>query len=118
MLGLILALCCIGAHAAEYGRYDLNQLARQNAPPAKGATLDIALVDRLLADLQQHAGNYPPKFDSPTDAQRAYTDAAKLMGMLGAVFSAEQAPPEMLLRMGMLGAVRAGKVDVKRAEAR
>lgn len=109
MLGFVFAFvlpfCCAGAHAAEYGRYDLNQLAKQNAPPAKGATLDIALVGRLLADLQPHAGNYPPKFDSPADAQRANADAAKLMGMLDAVFSAGQAPPEILLRMGMLGAV-------------
>ena len=99
------ALCGAGAHATDYGRYDLTQLVQQNAPPNKGASLNIALVDQLLADLQQHAGNYPPKFDSPADAQRANADAVKLMGMLGAVFSTGPAPPEMLLRMGMLGAV-------------
>ena len=101
----LLALTCASAQAAAYGRYDLSQLARQNAPPAQGASLNLALVDQLLADLQQHAGNYPPNFDSAADAQRAHADAAKLMGMLGAIFSAGVAPPDMLLRMGMLGAV-------------
>lgn len=105
MLLLLLALCCVPTRAGEYGRYDLTQLARQNAPPAKGASLDMALMDRILADLQQHAGNYPPQFDSPADAQRAQADAKTLMGMLGAVFSAGPAPLDLLLRMGMLGAV-------------
>ena len=101
----LLGFTCMSAQAAAYGRYDLSQLARQNAPPAQGASLNLALVDQLLADLQQHAGNYPPNFDSAADAQRAHADAAKLMGMLGAIFSAGVAPPDMLLRMGMLGAV-------------
>lgn len=101
----LLALCSAGAHAADYGRYDLNQLVSQNARPATGATLNMALVDQMLSALQQHAGNYPPKFDSPADMQRAKADAGKLMGMLGAVFSTGPAPPDMLLRMGVLGAV-------------
>ena len=105
VLQLLLTLCCTLAHAAEYGRYDLTQLAKANAPPDQGATLDVALIDRLLTDLQQHAGNYPPRFDSPAEAQRAQADATKLMGMLGATFSAGQAPSDLLLRMGMLGAV-------------
>ena len=100
-----LALSGASARAADYGRYDLTQLVSQNAPPAKGATLNIALVDQVLSALQQHVGNYPPKFDSPADMQRAKADAGKLMGMLSAVFSAGSAPPDMLLRMGMLGAV-------------
>jgi hypothetical protein len=102
---VLLALSGAGAQAADYGRYDLTQLVQKNAPPAKGATLNLVLVDQVLSALQQHAGNYPPKFDSPSDAQRAKADATKLMGMLGAVFSAGSAPPEMLLRMGMLGTV-------------
>ena len=102
---LLLAIGCTSTQAAEYGRYDLTQLAKQNTPPAKGATLDMALVDRIQTNLQQHAGNYPPQFDSPADAQRAQADAKTLMGMLGAVFSAGSAPPDLLLRMGMLGAV-------------
>ena len=105
MLLLLLALCCVPTRAAEYGRYNLTQLATQNAAPAKGASLDMALMERLLADLQQHAGNYPPRFDSPADAQRAQADEKTLMGMLGAIFSASQAPSNLLLRMGMLGAV-------------
>lgn len=105
VLLLLLTICCTLAHAAEYGRYDLTQLAKANAPPAQGATLDVSLIDRLLADLQQHAGNYPPRFDSPADAQRAQAVAKTLMGVLGATFSAGQAPPDLLLRMGMLGAV-------------
>ena len=99
------ALCSAGAQAADYGRYDLTQLVSQNAPPNKGATLNVALVDQMLSALQHYANNYPPKFDSPADMQRAKADAGKLMGMLGAVFATGPAPPEMLLRMGMLGAV-------------
>ena len=101
---LLFSLYCTGLHAIEYGHYDLKRLAQQNAPPAKGATLDMVYLDNLLTDLRQHAGNYPPRFDSPADAQRAQRDATTLMGMLGAAFSSGQTSPDMLLRMGVLGA--------------
>ena len=102
---LIVGLFCTTLHASEYGHYDLKQLVQKNAAPATGAKLDVGYLDRLLADLSQHAGNYPPQFDSAEDAQRAQRDVVTLMVMLGAAFSPEQAPPDLVLRMGVLGAI-------------
>lgn len=102
---LLFSLLCTSLHAAEYGRHDLKRLVQPKAPPATGATLDLAFLDKVLADLRQHAGNYPPHFDAPADAQRAQRDATALMGMLNAMFSTAALPSDMLLRLGVLGAV-------------
>lgn len=102
---LIFGLFCTALHAREYGRYDLKQLVHKNEPPATGAKLNISYLDRFLADLSQHAGNYPPQFDTAEDAQRAQQDVITLMGMLGATFATGQTPPELMLRMGLLGAI-------------
>jgi len=104
-VALLFGLLATSLYASEYGHYDLKRIAQPNAQQGTGATLDMAYLDSILTDLRQHAGNYPPKFDAAADAQRAQRDAVNLMGMLGAAFSTGQVPPDMLLRMGALGAV-------------
>ena len=105
----IAALCALllllprPAWPAAYGQYDARQLLGPAPAAGKSATLNIAYLDRMLQDMGQHAANYPPRFDSLQDQQRAQRDAAALIGMLHAAF-ANNAPPELLLRMGVLGA--------------
>jgi tetratricopeptide (TPR) repeat protein len=108
---LFLSLCCTVLHAAEYGHYDLKRLLQPNAAPATGGKLDLVYLDGMLADLSQHARNYPPSFDTPADTQRAQRDAANLIGYFGAMFSTGSLPPHMLLRMALLGSV-AHNLDV------
>lgn len=104
---LIFGLLCTFTplHAREYGHHDLKQLVQMNALPATGTKLNVGHLDKLLVDLSLHAGNYPPRFDTAEDAQRARRDVITLMGMLRAAFDTEQTPPELMLRMGVLGAI-------------
>ena len=90
------------ALAKEYGQYDFNLILVAAASPGTGGRLDIGYLDRMMQDIGQHASNYPPHFDSAQDQQRAQRDVGSLMGMLDAGFGAA-APPELLLRMGILG---------------
>ena len=105
-LAAIFAACTLllpgQALAKEYGQYDLKLLLGASPPPGKGGTFNVAYLDRVLQDLGQHAANYPPQFDSARDQQRAQRDVGFLMGMLDAGFG-NTAPPELLLRMGVLG---------------
>ncbi len=101
---LFLCLCCTTLHAAEYGQYDPKRLLTPKEPAGTGATLDLVYLDSIMADLRQHAGTYPPSFDSPADMQRAQHDAGYLIGLFKAMFSSGGAPPpHMLLRMALLG---------------
>ena len=90
------------ALAKEYGQYDVKLILVPAASPGTGGRLDIGYLDRMMQDIGQHASNYPPRFDSPQDEQRAQRDVGSLMGMLAAGFGTA-APPELLLRMGILG---------------
>lgn len=117
----IAALCALllllarPAWPAAYGQYDARQLLGPAPAAGTSATFNIAYLDRMLQDIGQHAANYPPHFDSAQDQQRARGDSASLIGMLNAAF-ADNAPPGLLLRMGMLGAY-GHNLDVPNAAA-
>ena len=103
------AVCLAGAMllpghalAKEYGHYDIKLVLVPAASPGTGARLDVGYLDRMMRDIGQHASKYPPHFDSAQDQQRAQRDVGSLMGMLDAGFGTA-APPELLLRMGILG---------------
>ncbi len=98
-----------------YGNYDARQLLVPASKPGAGGSLDLAYFDRMLSDLSEHAGSYPPQFDSPTDMQRAQRDAHHLIGMFDVAFG--PSPPNgLLLRMGLLGSV-GHNLDVPQAAA-
>jgi len=111
---LLLALA-LPAWPAAYGQYDTRQLLGSAPAAGKSATFNTAYLDRMLQDIGQHAANYPPRFDSLQDQQRAQRDAASLIGMLNAAF-ANDAPPGLLLRMGILGSY-GHNLDVTNAAA-
>ncbi len=105
----VAALCALlvllprPAWPTAYGQYDARQLLGPAPAAGQSATFNTAYLDRMLQDIGQHAANYPPRFDSQADQQRAQRDAASLIGMLNAAFATD-APPGLRLRMGMLGA--------------
>ncbi len=80
----------------------MRQLLVPAPTPGAGGSLNLEFLDHVLADLSEHADNYPPQFDSPADMQRAQKDARYLIGMFNAAFGA--APPGgLLFRMALLG---------------
>ncbi|MCK6551372.1 hypothetical protein L6R52_36390 [Myxococcota bacterium] len=86
------------ADAQPYGEYDLRTLITPS--PQGGATLDMELLDRILSDLEDHAGNYPPRFDTVFDLQRGTNDARVLGGLLEIIDQQQTSPsPELLLRL-------------------
>jgi len=76
----LVLLLCGAALAAPYGDYDLRK-AIVSADPATGRkeAVDGAYLQRMISDLYDHAGSYPPKFDNKQDMERARRDAAVLL---------------------------------------
>lgn len=100
-------ICCVfmsacaamTAHAKPYGNYDPKRLISLNETATGGGfTFDPAYFDLMLGDLAEHAGNYPPQFDSPLDRQRAIVDVNSLSGFLEIANRTDQPNPELLLR--------------------
>ena len=118
-MALLIALCvCTGAHAAEYGHYDLRQLLSTSGTGAQTRrSFDMAYLDRILADLGSHALNYPPQFDTPQDRQRAADDAQRLSGMLDVLTQVPQPSLDVLRRAALLNSM-AHNLDVPGAAAR
>ncbi len=103
VVGLLAGLWTGSSLAKAYGNHDMRQLLVSASTPGAGGSLNLTFLDGVLADLSAHAADYPPKFDSPADIQRARKDARILIGMLSIAFGA--APPdELLFRMALLGA--------------
>lgn len=93
-------------HAKEYGSYDLRRvLTASEKPDGKKFGIDTNYLDRILEDLALHARNYPPRFDTPEDRQRAIADAKALSEMLGVVVNGPSAHPDLLLRAGFLNSM-------------
>ena len=114
---MALAICLpVRVMAAPYGSYDLRQLLVPAPAGGTGGTFSRRYLDAMLDDIAQHAANYPPQFDSAADRQRAQRDVTNLMGMLDTAFGATGAPPEILLRMGILGAA-GHNLDIPNAAA-
>lgn len=103
---LLMLLTCSLAHAVEYGHYDPKKLlTTSETPTGKQYGFDLAYLDRILADLASHASNYPPKFDSPQDQQRATRDAWTVSGMLEIMIRPADASPALLLRAAHLNSM-------------
>ena len=114
---MALAICIpVRVMAAPYGSYDLRQLLIPAPAGGTGGTFSRRYLDAMLDDIAQHAANYPPQFDSAADRQRAQRDVTNLMGMLDTAFGATGSPPEILLRMGILGAA-GHNLDIPNAAA-
>lgn len=106
----LLALFCLLSismvYAKEYGRYDLKQLVIVSETPAgKKQGIDLAYLDRILSDLAAHARDYPPRFDTPQDRERAVQDVKKLSGMLDILVDVPKPNAQMLFRAGFLNSM-------------
>ncbi len=105
---LVIALLVLAsiANAREYGVYDAQKLLVVDETVAgKRYGFDGAYLDLILDDLAAHAMNYPPRFDTPQDRQRAERDAKMLSGMLDVMVDVPSPDPELLLSAARLNAL-------------
>lgn len=97
--------------AAPYGQYDLKSLVLKKEGKAG---FDVQKFDQILGDLDIHAAQYPPKFDSKSDQQRATKDAAMLSYMMDILVDVPNPNPDLLLRTAFLNSI-AHNLDVSGA---
>ncbi len=101
-----LLFACSLAQAKGYGSYDPQRmLTVSETPTGKTYGLDTKYLDQMLDDLDLHAKNYPPQFDTLQDQQRAIQDAKILSGMLDILLNEPSPKPDMLLRAGYLNSL-------------
>ena len=106
LLALSILLNASLSHAKEYGNYDPKRmLTVSESPSGKRYGFDAAYLDLMLNDLSLHAKNYPPKFDTPQDRQRATRDVKMLSGMLDILINGPAPNPELLVRAGFLNSI-------------
>ncbi|MDR2507812.1 MAG: hypothetical protein LBD67_07445 [Candidatus Accumulibacter sp.] len=95
-----------GASAKEYGNHDLTRLLKESETSSgKKHSFNAAYLDKILNDLSAHARNYPPRFDTPQDQQRAAKDVKILSGMLDTLISVPTPNLELLVRAGFLNSI-------------
>ncbi len=77
------------AHAGPYGRYDLKEafVLKQSDSGPNSITIKFPYLDTMLGDLAAHASNYPPRFDSPADQERARVDVGALSNLFNTMSS-------------------------------
>jgi len=108
LLTLIAASLVVASSACakEYGTYDAKRvLTVSETPSGKKHGVDVAYLDRMVADLASHARNYPPSFDSAADRRRAEQDARTLSGMLDILVNAPNPNPELTLRAAFVNGI-------------
>jgi len=106
LLALSLLLTFTLAYGKGYGRYDPQRLLTiSETPSGKRYGVDEAYLDRMLNDLALHAKNYPPRFDTPQDRQRAIRDVRILSGMFDILISGPAANTGLLARAGLLNSI-------------
>jgi tetratricopeptide (TPR) repeat protein len=116
LLAVLVLLVAPHVSAQEYGHYDLKRLiasgdpadrkqAEATPPDDKYHALDVAYLDQMMDDLSIHAKNYPPRFDTPEDKQRAIKDATALSGVLDILLQDPATDPELLLRAAYVNSI-------------
>ncbi len=116
LLAALVATISISAQAAPYPQHDISKIVQPDH-------VDIQLADRILSDLYDHAGNYPPRFDNDADQQRAQSEAAQLNRLFQGMIKVKAVTPaqpipygNVLYRLARLN-VMAHNMDVPNAAA-
>jgi len=121
LLAALILLAAPHANAKEYGHYDLLNGLFTTSLPADGKqagaakeegkpsgdqqhALDVAYLDQVINDLAIHAKNYPPRFDTPQDKERAVKDTTELAGILDILLQTRN-DPEFLLRAALVNSI-------------
>jgi tetratricopeptide (TPR) repeat protein len=92
--------------AKEYGYYDPKTiLLVTKSDTGEKYNLDIQSLDKIVNDLSAHAKNYPPRFETEEEKQRAIKDTQMLSGMLEILVSNPDASPDLLKRSGLVNSI-------------
>lgn len=102
-IALITALLVSRASATPYPVNDPKaMLQHQQTASGSRYALDTRYLDKMLADIGEHAGNYPLQFDTAADKARAAADVSLLSAMLEVVINAPRPDAGLLLRYARL----------------
>lgn len=100
-LGVILSMSA--AHAVPYGNYDMKVLFKPtNTAGGTRFLLDGPYFDRVFNDLTAHAKNYPPRFDSSEDKERATKDTRVLSESFELLIKNSPKTPDVLIRAAFI----------------
>lgn len=106
LLALLVLLASPFTHAKEYGHYEPKRLlAVAETPTGKQYGFNLTYLDQMLNDLALHAKDYPPRFDTPQDRERAVRDVKTLSGMLDALTRGPDPRLDLLARAGFLNSM-------------
>jgi tetratricopeptide (TPR) repeat protein len=89
---------------APYGQYDADKalVTKTAEDGTEESYIDLAYVDEMLDDLWRHARDYPTKFASAEDRERATLDARQLQPIVDVLAERENASPQNLRRAALL----------------
>lgn len=103
LFALSLLFSLATAHASEYPAFDPQKLLiTQESPGGKSFSMNLSYLDQTIDELTRHAINYPPRFDTPQDRQRAIADLKNLCNVLDVLLKDHTGDKEYLLRSGLL----------------
>jgi len=106
LVAIAVVLAASSVSAKEYGNYDLKKLLTVAETSAgKEYGFDVASLDHILNDLAVHAKNYPPRFDTPRDKERATQDVKALSAILDILINVPAPNPELLVRAGFINSM-------------
>jgi tetratricopeptide (TPR) repeat protein len=94
------------SQAKEYKHHEPIEVFKlSESPSGKSVTIDMGTLDEIISDLSYHAKNYPPKFDSENDKDRASKDVKKLSNMLDILVKTKKADPSLIKRSATLNSI-------------
>lgn len=93
--------------ASAYGNYDVKKVLslKKDTAGKNIVSVDRDYLEHILADLMNHAGNYPAKFDSAADKERAVKNVMLLSNVLDILNKSKKAEPSILLHTGILNSI-------------
>lgn len=93
--------------ASAYGNYDVKKVfsLKKDNVGKNIVSVDRDYLEQILSDLKNHAGNYPVKFDSSADKERAVKNVMFLSNVLDILNKSEKAEPSILLHTGILNSI-------------
>ncbi|WP_325319559.1 tetratricopeptide repeat protein [Kingella oralis] len=116
LLAALGAIASPAAQAAPYPPHDIMSIVRPDH-------IDMPLADKVMSDLYDHVGNYPPRFDNDADRQRAQAEAAQLNRLFAGIIKVKAVTPQqpekyinVLYRLARLNAM-AHNMDMPNAAA-
>jgi tetratricopeptide (TPR) repeat protein len=113
---IVIILSCPGyLFAASYGNYDVRKIVsvREDVNGKKLASIDIGYLDKITSDLSTHAENYPPRFDTDEDKNKARKDIGQLVYILS-VLEEGNGDKEIMIRAAHIYSI-AHNLDVQGA---